>query len=50
MMFMKYAIALASFATAAFAQGIALPNPPEGTTVQAGQTFVLEIARPVRSQ
>ncbi|KAH8091043.1 hypothetical protein BXZ70DRAFT_909919 [Cristinia sonorae] len=42
----KSLLALAALATSAFAQSIAITGPPAGTTVTAGQGFVVDIARP----
>jgi len=45
-MMMKSIFALAGFAVSAYAQSIVIAGPPEGFTVIAGQTFVVDIARP----
>lgn len=49
-MMMQQVLALLAFAGVALAQGVRITAPDAGTVVVAGQTFVVDIARPVRTQ
>ena len=47
-MLMNFIFALAAFAVGAFAQSVVIAAPDAFTNLTAGQSFTVDIARPVR--